>query len=295
MSASPLTEEQFSAILDLEGHQPCPGVEIEFDVELRPALGGNPRQYATLYRPVARAAFPAPGLLVFHGGGFCTGNPNAGGAIAKTLALALGVVTVSASYRLGTADQPTSPAILDDATYAWEWIHAHANRLGIAPGRIAVSGESAGCLLSGHLAVHSPWITRNTAALARPAAFIAFWGPLDFVARWYDNGENPGAETNILGPGGYTARPSLYHQLSVLTHASAPLPPALFAYGRHDPVVHPRQAALGHSAWRQAGTHAETLILSGIGHATNGDTRPHRRQLLEKVIAFSAARWAGRD
>lgn len=34
-------------------------------------------------------------------------------------------------------------------------------------------------------------------------AFISGWGPLDFVARWYDNGENNGAEDAIVGPGGY--------------------------------------------------------------------------------------------
>lgn len=293
MPSRPLTDAEFSAILDGQGHDPCPGVEIEMNVELRPATGDAPRQFATIFRPANRpSSANRPCLLTFHGGGFRAGDPNGCGALAKALALSCGVVTVSASYRLGTTENPTTPAILHDAAHAWEWLHAHAGHLGIAADRIAVSGESAGCLLAGHLAVRSPLVERKaTTALPAPAAFLALWGPLDFVARWYDNEENPGAETNILGPGGYLAQPALYHQLSVLTHTRAPLPAALFAYGRPDPVVHPRQAELGVAAWHAAGAYAETLVLSGIGHVTPGDTRPQRRQLLEKAIAFSVARW----
>ncbi|MDR1280886.1 MAG: alpha/beta hydrolase [Opitutaceae bacterium] len=298
MSFRTLSEAEFDTILNGEGHQPCPGVEIQFDVELCPATEDAPRQFATIYRPVGGgvSSTPSPGLLAFHGGGFCQGTPDGCGVIAKALALSLGVVTVSASYRLGSAGNPATPAILNDAARAWRWIRAHAGQLGIAPDRIAVSGESAGCLFSGHLAVRSPWlaINRPDPASDCPSAFIALWGPLDFVARWYDNGENPGAETNILGPGGYAQNPALYHQLSVLAHAHrAPLPPAFFASGRFDQVVHPRQGALGLAAWNQAGAYAERWVIPGIGHGTTGDTRPQRRQLLEKLLDFAAAHWAG--
>jgi|GEM_PF-2899703 len=292
---SPLNQDQIDAILDGEGHESCPGVVLRSDVEIRPATAEAPRQYAAIYEPEARVAALSPGLLVFHGGGFNGGNPHGPGALAKMLALTLGVVTVSASYRTGTAEKPTGPAILDDAANAWAWVHAHAADLGIDPLRIAVGGHSAGVLLGGHLAVRSPLVTaaQGISELPAPAAFYACWGPVDFVARWYDNGENPGAEVNILGPGGFPAHPSGYHQLSVLAHARGALPPALFIYGRTDTVVHPRQGALGTAAWLASGSFAESFTLPNIGHAIVGDNRDQRRQYLEKSVKFASWRHLG--
>ncbi len=290
----PISDEAFSAILDLAGHEPCPGVTLRSEVEIRPARDGAPLQHVAIYEPSERLPGPAPALLAFHGGGYCLGHPHGCGAIAKTLALSLGVVTISASYRLGAHDKPCGFGILEDAVHAWRWVHAHASELGIDPDRIAVEGESAGCLLAGHLAVQSPLVA--VAGLPRPAALYALWGPLDFVARWYDNGESNGAETNILGPGGYLSHPAAYHQLSPLAHAMAPgLPPALFIYGRTDPVVHPRQAALAAAAWRAVGAHAETMILPNIGHGVVGDNRAQCRQLLERCATFCACRHAAKD
>ena len=289
---TPLSEASLAAILDRQGHEACPGVTLESDIEIAPATASSPRLYVAVYRPEQRPAKPGPALLAFHGGGFSGGNPHGVGAIAKTLALTLGVTTVGVSYRLGTTEAPTWPGVVDDAAAGWRWIHANAARLGIDPTRIAVSGESAGCLLSGHLAVRSPLVAPGIAGLPGPAAFISQWGPLDFVVRWFDNGENPGAEVNLFGPGGHHAHPRLYHHASVLAHAHGTLPPGLFIYGRRDPVVHARQGRLGESAWRAAGAHSELMILDNIGHGVSGDNREQRRISLEKIVAFSAWRWA---
>jgi acetyl esterase/lipase len=289
---TPISEHSYDQILSRMGHDPCDGVEIEFQVEVAPATPDSPKLQATLFRPESRSAAPAPALVAFHGGGFCVGDPNGMGDIAKALALSLGVTTVSLSYRLGTATSPVYPGILHDGATGWRWVHRNAAKLGIDPKRIAVAGSSAGCLLAGHLAVRSPQVAAIVEGTPAPAALISLWGPLDFVARWYDNGECPGAEENLFGPGGYAKFPHLYHQASVLAHAGAgPLQPALFVYGRRDTVVHPRQGHLGLAAWQAAGAHAELCILDNIGHGVVGDNRERIRQVLEKVIAFSAWRW----
>lgn len=306
----PLNEAQKEAVLGAEGHEPCPGVEIEFDRELRPGVPGDgsrsdaqaspPRQWATVYRPAADGLSTgsgnpaAPGLLCFHGGGYRMGNPNGNGAIAKVLALKLGVVTVSVSYRTGSPEAPTGTGILEDASHAWNWVQANAADLGIDPDCVAVEGQSAGCLLAGHLAVASPWIEFE--GPARPVAFIAGWGPLDFVARWYDNGENNGSEDAVIGPGGYLSHPSLYHQISPLAHivpGRSKLPPALFIYGRTDSIVHARQGRLSAAAWTAAGGYSEELYLPNIGHGVTGDNRQQREHWLAKALVFSEARWAG--
>ncbi|MFQ3678715.1 MAG: alpha/beta hydrolase, partial [Fimbriimonadaceae bacterium] len=178
-------EAEWDAVLDRMGHDPCPGVVLRSDVEIRPESGHGPRLHAAVYEPEKRPNGPRPAVLGFHGGGFVTGEPHSMGALAKTLALSLGIVTVSASYRLGSEQDPTGLGILEDAAWSWRYVRENASLLGIDPERVAVAGESAGVLLAGHLAVGSPLVEAGMGG-GRPAALYAVWGPVDLVARWYD-------------------------------------------------------------------------------------------------------------
>ena len=288
MTPTALTAEQRAAILGRQGHEPCPGVDIAFKHPLGAAPDGGPALHATLFRPTERPTAPAPVLLAYHGGGYANGNPDGCGAIAKQLALTLGITTVSASYRLATEGNPTYPGILADAAHAYRWIIAHAAELNVDPRRIIVSGESAGVVLAAHLAVASPFIgfTPNE---PRPAAFIAQWGCLDFVGRWFDRNENPGAEHGLLG-GTYVTHPHLYHQSSPITYATGKLPPALFIYGRQDVIVHPRQGHLGHAAWQAAGAPSELHVIGNLGHGVEGDNREACANYLNTATAFLSAR-----
>jgi acetyl esterase/lipase len=277
---------QLDAILDRQGHEPCPGVEI---LPL-PRHGDAPP--AVLFRPAHRPVSPAPALLAFHGGGYQAGDPGGCGAIAKYLALTLGVTTLSSAYRLATADTPTFPAVLGDALAAWRRLQSFAAEWNVDPARVAVSGESAGVLLAAHLAVASPLVAYAPHE-PRPAALVAQWGPLDFVARWFDLGQKSAAERSLLG-GDYAAAPALYHLASPITHARGALPPAVFLYGENDPVVHPRQGRLGLAAWQAARVPAELHFLARIGHAVTGDSRADRRTLLEICARFLAVHLAPR-
>lgn len=281
-----LTLDQTNAILDLQGHEPCPGVDIEFDRKIG-SIPNGPELHTVIFRPTKPAAAPAPALLAFHGGGWVNGRPEGCGAIAKILALTLGVTTVSVSYRLAKVGKPTYPHVLDEASHAWQWLQTHINELGIDPERIAVSGESAGVFQATHLAIGSPLVTFNTSA--RPAALIAQWGPLDFVARWFDKHENPGSELSLLGCE-YKQNPALYHHASPITYATGSLPPALFIYGRQDRTVHARQGTIGHAAWQAAGAHSELNIIDNIGHGTEGDNRAQRLEILKTAVGFVEAR-----
>lgn len=286
MHPTPLSDAQRDAILNREGHEPCPGVDIEFKRPLG-SIPGGPDLHATIYRPTKRPAHPAPGLLAFHGGGFIVGDPNGCGEIAKMLALTLGITTVSASYRLATENEPTFPAILDEATLAWRWIQSHAAELQIDPGLIAVSGESAGVLQAAHLAVNSPSL-RFSAVEPSPAAFISLWGCMDYVARWFDRNESPGAERDLFGAS-YQQNPRLYHLASPVSFASGPLPPALFIYGSQDRVVHARQGEIGHTAWQAAKAHSELKIMDNVGHDTVGNNRHQQAKVLQAATEFLAA------
>ncbi len=280
-----LRQEQIDTILDEPGHGPCPGVELFLDQGIGAATGGEPLR-VSIFRPVERSATPAPAVLAFHGGGWQNGNPNGCGTLAKYLALRLNITTVSASYRLATRERKTFPCLLDDGMYAWNWVQSQAETLCIDPRRVAVSGESAGVLLAAHLAVGSPFVTFAANQL-RPAALLANWGPVDFVARWFDKGEAAGPEEVLLGKH-YMSDPSLYHRASPITYATGNLPPALFSYGRLDRLVHPRQGRLGLAAWQAAGADSELHVIHNIGHGCEGDTRTAMFEWLQAVADFVA-------
>ncbi|MDQ8209248.1 alpha/beta hydrolase [Coraliomargarita sp. SDUM461003] len=282
-----LTLEQTEALLDLQGHEPCPGVEIELKRKIG-SIAGGPELYAAIYRPSTVAATPAPALLAFHGGGWENGAPESYGEMAKMLALSLGMITVSVSYRLADAHNPTFPYILDEASHAWQWLQTHATELGINPQQVAVTGASAGVFQATHLAVDSPLVSFS-ASTSRPAALIANWGPLDFVARWFDKHENPGAERTMLGTD-YQRNPALYHRSSPITYMHGDLPPALFIYGRQDRTVHARQGAIGHAAWQAADAHSELIVVDNIGHDIVGDNRAQRAEYLQAAVGFLEAR-----
>jgi acetyl esterase/lipase len=288
---SSLTPEQWHSILELQGHERCPGVAIEFGRVLR--TSGDFRQTATLFRPESPGPRRLPAILAMHGGGFTSGNPDGVGMWAKYFAIALGLTTVSVSYRLGTPDRPTFPLPIGDGMDGLRWIRANAQALGVNGERCFLVGDSAGACLCAMLAVLPGSPAAGDLArlgdLAGPlppvAGLMSLWGPMDFVARWFDNGGRPGAEPNLIGCN-YPDNPALYHRASPITYIRPGLPPAIFVYGNQDAVVHPRQGALASAAWQAAGNRSELLMLDHIGHGIAGDSRPSHRQMLLRLGEF---------
>lgn len=282
----PPNEAQLAALLDLEGHEPCPGVRIDRDVEIQRIDGW--RQHATIFRPEG-VAVAVPAAVLFHGGGYVAGHPDGCGMLGKYLAASLGMVTVAASYRLAV-EGPTFPLPVHDAGDAWRWTALQAARWGIDPARMVMGGDSAGANIAATamLTMHDRGLGGGgrIGGDAPPArAFIAQWGPMDLVARWFDNGQRPGAEAALLGTD-YPLDPTLYHRASPLSHVRPGAPPAIFVYGNQDPVVHPRQGALGRAAWEAAGARAELLSLDNIGHGVTGDNRAQRLEMCRRIAAF---------
>ncbi|MBY6189905.1 alpha/beta hydrolase [Microbulbifer agarilyticus] len=113
-------------------------------IETHPLSNASVRVYQPTNTP-ARAA-----VLWMHGGGLVSGRAAQDDALCSAYARELGLVVVSVDYRLAPA-QPF-PAALNDCHEAWQWLHASADRLGIDPARIALSGQSAGGGLAASLA-----------------------------------------------------------------------------------------------------------------------------------------------
>jgi acetyl esterase/lipase len=81
-------------------------------------------------------------LYWIHGGGYLIGRAVQDDRLCAATASELGIVVVSAEYRLAPAHP--FPAPLDDCLAAWDWLQANAASLGVDPTRIAIGGQSAG-------------------------------------------------------------------------------------------------------------------------------------------------------
>lgn len=115
------------------------------DVTLEPVdLGGVPGEWST-----APGSDPSRVLMFFHGGGYCSGSIRSHRRMVTEAGRAAGMRTLAVGYRL--APEHPFPAALEDALTAWRFLLGH----GIAPGRTAIGGDSAGggltVALIGHL------------------------------------------------------------------------------------------------------------------------------------------------
>ncbi len=107
-------------------------------VQIRPVT--SPVDVLVLDTP-ARSR-PRGALLWIHGGGLILGRPELDLNWCSRIAAELEIVVVAVRYRL--APEAPFPAALDDCAAALEWLHDHAEELGVDPTRIAVGGASAG-------------------------------------------------------------------------------------------------------------------------------------------------------
>jgi epsilon-lactone hydrolase len=96
--------------------------------------GGRPADWL---RPAGSRADAA--LLYLHGGGYVIGSPRSHRHLAEAIARAAGVGCLLPDYRL--APEHPFPAAVDDALAAYRWLVEEGR---IAPGQIAVGGDSAG-------------------------------------------------------------------------------------------------------------------------------------------------------
>ncbi|MFP5072632.1 alpha/beta hydrolase [Pseudonocardia nantongensis] len=106
--------------------------------------GSDPEQRARVYLPPGDGPFPV--VLYVHGGGFVGGGLDVVDERARALALDVGAVVVSATYR--RAPENRFPAAHDDAYAALQWTAKEITAHGGDAGRIAVMGDSAGANLA---------------------------------------------------------------------------------------------------------------------------------------------------
>ena len=172
-----------------------------------------------------------PGVLFIHGGGWV------GGAKENVVSnfclpyLEKGFVVANVEYRL--AKSALAPAAVSDVLKAAEWFQKNAEKYGVDPKKIIVSGDSAG----GHLALMVGLTPRqaNVGNPAKVAAIVNFYGITDVG----DVLEGPNMKAYAVGwiPDSMADRRDLAHRVSPQTWVRKKLPPSLTIHGGEDPTV----------------------------------------------------------
>ena len=133
-------------------------------------------------RPISEEVTPNergwPILLFLHGGGFREGDPALYGYVAEPF-LSQGIAFASVGYRL-TPDAYL-PETFADVEDALAWSVKNLPDRGVDVGRLALSGHSAGAILTAHLAVRDDWLKARSLPEDLIKAAIPVSGVYDFT------------------------------------------------------------------------------------------------------------------
>ncbi|QZD86980.1 alpha/beta hydrolase [Qipengyuania psychrotolerans] len=222
------------------------------DVELvhRASYGDNPSQKLLVYRS-GSAQEPQPVFVFFHGGAWAHGDPDDYGFVARNMA-AQGYVVVLGGYRLNEAGR--YPAMLQDTAATVAWVHENIAGHGGDPGRIVLSGHSAGAYNAVQVALEDRWLEEAGAPSGAVRGVVGLSGPYDFYP--FDTDRSRAAFGSVGA--GAESQP--------VAHTSADAPPMLLVHGEADTVVKIRNSQALAAQLQEAGASVETLYLPGKTH-----------------------------
>ncbi len=175
-----------------------------------------------IFEPVAGKKQPkTPAIVFFFGGGWVGGNPNQFYPHCRHLA-DLGMVAMSAEYRIKSTHGTTPFQCVEDGKSAIRWIRKNAERLGIDSHKIAAGGGSAG----GHVATATATIPgldpdSDSPVSPLPNALVLF-NPV------YDNGPEGY---------GYERVKDRYLEISPMHNIRKGMAPAIVFLGTNDKLI----------------------------------------------------------
>jgi acetyl esterase/lipase len=246
---------------------------VECVRDLRYAEGAGRRHLLDVYKPrppVERA----PVLLQIHGGAWTIGAKNTQGRPLMQALASAGWVCVAINYRLSPRSK--FPDHLVDCKLALRWIRRHIAEHGGDPGRVVVTGGSAGAHLAAMVALtaNDPRYQQGFEDVdTSVVGCVPMYGPyaLDEIfgpPRWSRIGRRVAGHMGALVLGENVADdPRPYRTASPMHAVRSGAPPFLVVHGTIDNLVPVEQARRFTAALRDVGTHVTYVELPGAPHA----------------------------
>ena len=262
-------------ILPWEDAPPVPGVVQKLDIGY--GKGGDVPLHLDLYSP-ENLQTPAPGLVLYYGGGFQEGRKDQLRVYAQHFARN-GYVVAAPQYRLKEAG--LWPNSIHDAKCAVRWMRAHAAENKVDPDRIGVMGNSAGAYLAlmvGYTAGMEEfegdggWEDYSSAA----QAVTDIYGPSDMTK---PNFRNRGLLTAYMN-GSPEEDLARFEKASPIQYVGPATPPTCIVHGTVDTLV-----PIFQSDWL-----AEKLKEQGVPYVyTRIDGWPHGMDFVSDVNRHTRA------
>jgi len=235
--------------------------DLRVDSNIVFGKGGDIDLLLDVYHPPAGVTPKRMAIIHLFGGGFFSGNKNAGYIVNDVRALGrLGYTNISANYRLQA--QGSWPAQIHDTKAAIRWVRANAAKIGIDANRIAIAGYSAGGLLS--------LLAAGT----------------NGVAEFEGNGGNSGVSSNVqAGIGVYPLanvqmaaglfpntlaaeeRTKAMQAAAPTTYIGKNFAPTIFVHGTADTTVPMSSSIDFFNKLHDAGVPAALTLIQGAAHA----------------------------
>ncbi|MCX7012360.1 MAG: alpha/beta hydrolase [Candidatus Sumerlaeota bacterium] len=140
------------------------------------AYGPHERNVLDLWK--AKSDRPTPLVVHFHGGGFTQGDKTWISPILLEICLKQGISVATANYRYST--QAPYPAQLEDSARAVQFLRLHAKEYNLDPNAVAITGGSAGGVISMWLGFFDDMADpANADPVKRQTTRVSVIGPVD--------------------------------------------------------------------------------------------------------------------
>jgi acetyl esterase len=242
---------------------------------------GGTELYLHVFEPKNRnTKTPAVAFLVFHGGGWFTGKPTGMYPLCRYFAR-LGMVTISAEYRLNKDGNSLPIAAVEDVKSAVRYVRSHAASFGIDPNKIAVGGASSGGQLAACTALFDNFNDTgdNLKISSQPDVLVLISAVLNTTPNGYNQKTLEKYKSRAL----WLWRPDA-NNLSPIRHVRKISAPCLVLHGTADDLVLFESAQQFCKLMKDASNNCQLVPFEGAGHGFSAYKKQGDNQQFERTM-----------